>query len=333
MNKRYMIGVDGGGTKTDYLLFTTEGEWIDSLRVGSRSHEVVDGGFAEAEALILSDLEGICRKNGITKDLIAGAAFGMAGIDTPKQLATIKKILNKTEIKNYVVANDSILGIKAGCPSGVGICSINGTGTVASGINEKGEILQVGGIGFATGDSGGGHYLASLAIRAVYDYYFRCGTKTILTELIMNYFKIEDPMELTNVISDVFYVTRSIDKELVTFLFQAAGENDEVAMNIVREVANQLAKSVSGCIKGLDFKGNPEVILAGSVWTKSNCPLLLKHFREQINLYTGKDIHPLLLHVIPAAGAVLWAMELVQKHPATLEQRKLIVNHKALQNL
>lgn len=333
MEKKYIIGVDGGGTKTDYLLFTTDGEWVDSLRVGSRSHEALAGGFAEAEELILSDLENIYKKNSITKDLIAGAAFGMAGIDTPKQLASIKDILNKTGLKQYVVSNDSILGIKAGCPSGIGICSINGTGTVASGINEKGDILQVGGIGLATGDSGGGHYLASLTIRAVYDYYFRCGSKTVLTEQIMEYFQIEDPMELPNVISDVFYVDRSTDKAIVTFLFQAAGEEDEVAMDLVKEVADQLAKSVSGCIKGLDFNGVPEVILAGSVWTKTDCPLLVNHFRKQVNQYTGKNISPLLLGVIPAAGAILWAMELVQKHPATLEQRQHISNHKALQNL
>ena len=41
MKTEYIIGVDGGGTKTDYLLFTTEGEYIDSMNVGSRSHEIL----------------------------------------------------------------------------------------------------------------------------------------------------------------------------------------------------------------------------------------------------------------------------------------------------
>jgi N-acetylglucosamine kinase-like BadF-type ATPase len=333
MDTKYIIGVDGGGTKTDYLIFTLEGEWVDSLRVGSRSHEMLDGGFAEAEKLILSDLEDLCRKHSIAKSQIAAAAFGMAGIDTPVQLAKMKTILNKIALEHYVVANDSILGIKAGCPSGVGICSINGTGTVASGINESGEILQVGGIGFATGDSAGGHYLASLTIRAVYDYYFRCGSQTILAEQIMNFFEIGDPIELPNIISDQFYTDRDLDKIIVTYLFQAANAKDEVAMSIVREVADQLAKSVSGCMKGLDFKGIPEIILAGSVWIKSDCPLLLTHFKDCVCQYTGKNINPIPLQVIPAAGAVLWALELAQNRPATLEQRTLITNHRALQSL
>ncbi|MDF2859020.1 MAG: N-acetylglucosamine kinase, partial [Neobacillus sp.] len=220
-----------------------------------------------------------------------------------------------------------------GCPSGVGICSINGTGTVASGINEGGEILQVGGIGFTTGDSAGGHFIASLTIRAVYDYYFRCGLKTVLSEQIMDFFEIKNPIELLNVISVVFYTDRSLDKEIITYLFQAANHKDEVAMDIVCEVAKQLAKSVSGCMKGLKFKGTPEIILAGSVWIKSNCPLLLTHFKDCVMQYTGKNIDPIQLQVIPAAGAVLWALELAQNHPVSMKQRTYITNHLALQNL
>ncbi|QHQ59743.1 N-acetylglucosamine kinase [Anaerocolumna sedimenticola] len=332
MEKKYIIGVDGGGTKTDYLIFTTAGECVDNLRVGSRSHEVLEGGFTEVEEKILEDIKYLLTKNSINISEVSAAAFGLAGIDTPAQLSKIKGILNKTGL-NYVVSNDSLLGIKAGCPSGVGICSINGTGTVAAGINESGDILQVGGIGMATGDSAGGHYIASLAVRAVYDYYFRCGSRTILTEKIMKFFEIQDPIELLNAISDKFYSNREMDKTIVTYLFDAANESDAVAVDIVKELANQLAKSVSGCILGLDFKGSPEIVLAGSVWTKSKCPLLLSHFKECIYYYTGKKLEPFPLKVIPAAGAVLWALELAQTHPATKEQRTLIINNKVLKNL
>ncbi|MGB8451602.1 MAG: BadF/BadG/BcrA/BcrD ATPase family protein [Anaerocolumna sp.] len=332
METKYIIGVDGGGTKTDYLIFTMNGECVDNLRVRSRSHEVLDGGFAEVEEKILADIDYLLEKNSINKIQVVAAAFGMAGIDTPAQLARIKAILNKTGL-NYVVSNDSILGIKAGCPSGTGICSINGTGTVASGINETGDILQVGGIGLATGDSAGGHYIATLAVRAVYDYYFRCGLKTSLTDKIMGFFEIQDPIELLNVISDKFYSNRELDKIIVTYLFDAANEKDEVAISIVKDVADQLAKSVSGCMLGLKFNDVPEIVLAGSVWIKSDCPLLLSHFTECINQYTGKKLTPVPLEVIPAAGAILWALELAQNHPATLEQRNIIINNEVLKNM
>jgi N-acetylglucosamine kinase-like BadF-type ATPase len=330
MKTEYIIGVDGGGTKTDYLLLTDKGEWVDSCHAGSRNHEVLSEGFTELEKLIQTDLDYLLDRNAVDKTQVAAAAFGMAGIDTPSQLARINAILSRTSIKKFAVANDSILGIKAGCPSGVGICSINGTGTVASGINEDGEILQVGGIGFATGDHAGGFILASLVVRAVYDYFFRCGRKTALSGRIMSLFGIRDPSELMNVISERFYASRDFDKEIVMLLFDEANAGDETAVGIVTEAADQLARSVSGCMLGLHFKDIPEIILAGSIWTKSDCPLLMSRFKDGIFHYTGKRVNPILLKVIPAAGAAIWALELARNRPATAEQRELIIKNISL---
>ncbi len=325
MDIKYIIGVDAGGTKTDYLLFTEDGKWVDSLRAGARSHEVLPGGFAEVEEKVMEDLNTLLVRNSISSAQISAAVFGMAGVDTPSQHAKIMQILEKAGFAKLVVANDSVLGIKAGCSSGIGICSINGTGTSVTGINEKGEILQVGGIGFTSGDSAGGSFLASLVLRAVYDYYYRCGPETILTDRIMELFEISDPKELMDVISEKFYVKRDWDLGILTSLFQAANKGDKVAKKLVRETALQLAKSVAGCMKALGFQETPEVVLAGSIWVKSNCPLLKKSFTNYVHKLSGRRIKPVLLQVIPAAGAVIWALELVQKHPATARQRALII--------
>lgn len=327
MNKEYIIGVDGGGTKTDYLIFTTEGEIIDSLRTGSRSHEVLSGGFAETEEKLLADLDYLLKKNNILRTSIAAAAFGLAGVDTPAQLATMNKIVEKAGFRKFIVSNDSVLGIKAGCPSGIGICSVNGTGSVVTGIDETGEILQVGGIGIATGDYAGGFIIAALTVRAVYDYFYRCGAKTILSERVMKLFGLDHKKELYNVINEQFYTRRDWDTELITILFDAANSGDEVAVDTVREIARQQAKSVAGCIRSLSFKSIPEVVLVGSVWTKADCPLLLSYFTECVLFYTGMQVNPVLLEVKPAAGAVLWALELALNHPVAKEQRETIINY------
>ncbi len=329
MKTEYIIGVDGGGTKTDYLLFTTEGEYIDSMKVGSRSHEILGGGFLEVEEAVLKDLEHLLKKNSISGSDIAAAAFGMAGIDTPAQLEQMKEILAKTTLKNYVVANDSVLGIKAGCPSGVGICSINGTGTVTTGIDENGKILQVGGIGFATGDYAGGYIIAALAVRAVYNYYYRCGEETVLVEKLMGLFGLASRDELYDFISSSFYTKRSWDKEIITVLFDAANSGDKISLELVQDIARELAKSVAGCIQSLHFSKTPEIVLAGSVWTKANCPPLLSYFRDCIKQYTGFEVEPCPLQVIPAVGAIIWALELATKQPISPKQRELIRNHMA----
>ncbi len=325
-NMEYIIGVDGGGTKTDYLIFTTEGEQVASLRTGSRSHEVLSGGFAETEERLLDDLDTLLKKHNIQRKSVAAAAFGMAGVDTPSQLTVMNQIIEKAGFQKFVVANDSVLGIKAGCPSGSGVCSINGTGSVVTGIDESGTVLQVGGIGLATGDYAGGFIIAALTVRAAYDYYFRCGAKTVLTDRVMSLFGLTDQKELYDAISETFYTQRNLDKELITLLFEAANSGDAIAAEIVQEIARQQAKSVSGCISNLSFQKVPEIVLAGSVWTKSDCPLLIDYFTDCIFLYTGMRVTPILLEVRPAAGAVIWALELACNHPVTKAQREVIMN-------
>lgn len=39
MGKQYVIGVDGGNTKTDYFLFDIEGKLVSHLRGATCSHE------------------------------------------------------------------------------------------------------------------------------------------------------------------------------------------------------------------------------------------------------------------------------------------------------
>lgn len=327
MNMEYVIGVDGGGTKTDYLIYTVEGEYIDTLRTGSRSHEILSGGFRETEEKLLADLDELLKKNNIAASKIAAAVFGMAGVDTPAQKETMSKIVEKAGFQKYVVSNDSVLGIKAGCLSGVGICSINGTGSVVTGIDDNGEILQVGGIGIATGDYAGGFIIAALTVRAAYDYYYRCGVKTILVERVMQLFGLKDRKELYRVISEEFYSSRDWDKELITILFDAANSGDGAAVGIVQEIARQQAKSVAGCIRNLSFHATPEVVLAGSVWTKTNCPMLLTCFVDCIAQYTGERVTPMFLESKPVAGAILWALELVGNQPVTKQKREEILNY------
>ena len=43
--KKYIIGVDGGNTKTDYFLFDSEGNFIDFHRAGTCSHEGLKDSF------------------------------------------------------------------------------------------------------------------------------------------------------------------------------------------------------------------------------------------------------------------------------------------------
>ena len=103
--KKYIIGVDGGNTKTDYLLFDTEGNFIDGLRSGTCSHEGLKDSFDGSYRVMKEQLEILFTRNNITVKDIAGAGFGLAGADVPYQKKKLNEIITKIgfeNLKNYI---------------------------------------------------------------------------------------------------------------------------------------------------------------------------------------------------------------------------------------
>ena len=216
--KKYVVGVDGGGTKTDYFLFDTDGNFVDYIKDGTCSHEYV--GYEKAEELLNKNINALAEKNNIARTDITAGAFGLAGIDIKPQMLKFIEIMERMQMK-YACDNDSFLGIMAGTSKGCGICSINGTGTVAGGIDPHGNRQQIGGIGPLTSDDAGGSYIAQLGARHVYDSFFRCGEPApVMSESVFKMLGIENPDDLMQAYSEQSDKLHST--EMTRIVFQAA---------------------------------------------------------------------------------------------------------------
>lgn len=325
MSKKYIIGVDGGNTKTDYFLFDTEANFIDFYRGGTCSHEGLKDSYEGSYRVMNEVFTELFSRNNITVDDISAAAFGLAGVDVPIQKTNLENVVKRLGFKNFVVVNDSFLGIKAGTTAGFGVCSINGTGTSSGGIDQYGNTLQVGGIGQISGDEAGGYHLSRMVIRAAFDEAYRFGKKTSLTPIVMDFLGISDKYYLMEAISTK-YLTRSLNYTLLTIaVFDEANKGDEVAIDILKSTAEQLARSAGGCVVNLDFGDEVEIVLAGSVWVKGSCPVMIEEFTRLINEFTQKKCIIKVLEVPPATGAIIWALEIAQKRFPSLELRNKII--------
>lgn len=323
--KKIVLGVDGGNSKTDYFLFTSEGEFIDFHRGPTCSHEQFKNGYLGSYEAMEKVFSTFLPKNNLKPEDIYASVFGLAGVDTPTQRENLEKVVEKLGFKNYKVVNDSFLGVKAIGESGV--CSINGTGTSSGGIDDEGNYLQVGGIGAIVGDEAGGNYIGRCAIRAVYDHCYRFGKPTTLTKIIMDYFKITDKYYLMDAISDGL-VNRKIDFNFLNLqVFSEANKGDEVSIEILKQIGENTARSAGGVISNLNFKGKVNVILAGSVWAKGKSQVMLERFKEVILTNTKKDCNFIVLNVPPATGAVIWAIELANKKYPDEELKEKIINN------
>lgn len=306
----FFLGVDGGNTKTEYLLYTTEGKFVDMHRTGTCSHEQFNGSFDSMEKVMRKQLSEIFTRNGITAADIAAAGFGLAGADLPYQIEEMKRRVEAIGFTRYGLANDGILGIKATATGGVGICAVNGTGTVVVGINESGNILQVGGVGPLSGDSGGGSYIRDRVIASLYNFYFRCEPDSVMFPPVMKLLgvRIEN---LLSLLSDYTTLSRYMT-DITKICAQAAVDGDDVAKKILDDIGISIGKSAAGCIRKLVFAETDEIdiVQVGSIWFKVLYEGMNAAFLRTTQELSGRHCRPIKLDASSAFGGVLWAKEI-----------------------
>ena len=314
--KKYLIGVDGGNTKTDYLLYDTEGNFVDGIRSGTCSHEARGLGFEGAYRVMKEHIDKLLEQNNISIKDVEGACFGLAGCDVPFQKKALEEAVEKIGFTNYIVVNDGFLGIKAASPNGVGVCSINGTGTVNVGIDESNKWVQVGGIGYVSGDEAGGSFLA------VFDMCYRFGEETKLIEDVFNMYEITTKYELP----DALLQKKTDSTYLIKSLCKRANEGDTVAIEILETAGKNMARSTSGVIRELNLSEPINIIQAGSVWAKATSPKMKEKFESVVTTLTGKKCNFIILNEPPVMGAILWAYEIANKVLPSKEMKEKILN-------
>ena len=305
--EKYLLGVDGGNSKTDYLLCKLDGTFVDILRRPTCSHEHTGVGYDGMEAKMQSQLNDLFTKHSITVENIAAAGFGLAGADSQDQIRNLKLRVEKLGFKNYGLANDGILGVKAMATAGV--CSINGSGTVALGIDDTGKVQQVGGIGQISGDYAGGGVISTKAVEMAYAHYFRVGEPSSAFPEVLGVFGLTSPDQLFDLIVDPGPIWQKATA-VIKIVDAHAAAGDKVCQKILDDVGINCGESVSGCIRQLQFTQDIAIVKAGSIWTKLQYKGMGEVFEKTIRTHVKQPIKAMLLNAPPALGAVVWAKEL-----------------------
>nr|AGS52708.1 conserved hypothetical protein [uncultured bacterium contig00064] len=307
----YVIGMDIGGTNSRLAIFDTDANFIDLGYWSGLNHEGMKGSYTQLEDELEQFVSQVISKNGITMKQVAYSALGVAGVDRKEQHRIVGEILKRLGFEKFTLTNDAYLGIPAGSRTGTGICAINGTGCTLAGLNKKGEMLQIGGLGTLTSDKGGGRYLGERMAIAVHNELFRRGEPTIMTKLLFEKLGITSKYEYVEKLCEKIYEGSFSIYTSGPMLFNAAKQKDNVACNILREIAASYADGISCMIEELKFPKDEElyIVLAGSVFVKGEDPILVDSLKEKLSGDNpGYNLKFNLLNVPNVAGAVIWAL-------------------------
>ncbi len=262
VGKSYMIGIDGGGSKTDFVLFSSDGTVHGRVRIGATNPYTV--GYDKSYETLTAGINELLRENDIRLDAIFGGLAGGAQVE--KKLC---EFLQDMYPNAAVFTGSDAINILAG--AGCDIGGICGTGSIVL-AREGNENHFLGGWGYFVGDPGSAHSIAHKGIRAVLAYADGFGDDTIIRTLFEEKYETADMEQLRTAIYDSFKSSVSGGASLATVVFSAAKLGDKVALGILDEEMKQFIAEVN-CAR-IKYPVGNRVALAGGV-QEHNKELLL----------------------------------------------------------
>lgn len=276
---RAVVGVDGGGTKTDAVILNAHGQVLGQGSAGPSNPLRI--GITNAAAAVREAIDKACVAARVRRDDIVAAQIGLAGARRQELRARMREALSNIGIGDIEVVSDADIALYGTTDGGPGVVVIAGTGSVCCGANARGKHVWAGGWGPIAGDEGGGAWIARRALKAIAHASDGRGPKTSLTAAACRYFHVTTAEDLSTAI----YAPTITNERLAGFgkqVIEAARAKDSVAREIIGEAANELGLMVAAVIRNLKLESERfQVAYVGGVFNAAG-ELILGQMREQL---------------------------------------------------
>ena len=325
----YVLGVDGGNTKTIALVGRSDGSVVGMGRGGcsdiytSPDVEVPLGEAdrAVSSALAMSEIE--------AGDLAAGA-FSMAGADWPEDFALLQSAMRARAYgRRIVVVNDAVGALRAGSSGGPAVVAVCGTGANTAARSADGKVWHTS----WWQDAQGAHYLGIQALQAVYRAELGIDPPTALTAAVLRHFERESVEEIVYLFSARGVADSAYAKvgSLSKVLFDTAHAGDPTAHALVRKHGEALGGYVLAAARRVGIEKLPfTLVLTGGV-LRHPSRLMPEALIARVQV-EAPGANPVYSIFEPAVGALLLAFEaagitvdepLLERLAATLPQSSL----------
>lgn len=304
----FLLGVDGGGTKTIALVATLDGAIISEGEAGASNYQQVGAqqAFVTLESAITLALQ---NANVASRNPYA-VCLGLAGVARQEDRDLVRHWADLLfPGAPLLLTNDGALVLAAGAPDGWGVAVICGTGSIVIGADREGHNARAGGWGPLLGDEGSGHAVGRAALTAVMRAHDGRGPQTVLLDGVLRHLALPEPPALVRRVYQEGFSTADIAR-LAPLVNEAAEAGDAVASAIIAAAGAELAFGVSAVAQRLSLHGRVPCALAGGFILRS--ALLRSHFSEAAAA-RGLHLDPITLVPRPAEGAIHLAKQLLPK--------------------
>ena len=295
---KYYLGIDGGGTKTTAAVSDEKGNIL--LKKVGKTINFYSVGMEKARANLLSVIEDIYKETG---EIIFESVFvGCSALDREADAETLTGLCGDIQAKKIKMDSDLFVALKsvenAVCPC-VAIC---GTGSMAIGEDENGNIKFKGGWGHILGDEGSGYVIAVNALKCCC-IFCDSGEESPLLEGAKEYFGVNDFRQAIDKIYSQ-ETTKDVLAGFASSVQKIAEDGDAFAQSIIVNEAHNFARTVFSLLG--EIEKCSVLALYGGVFQHNG--LFRETFTEDISeIYPDLEIR--LLTIPPEEGALKIARE------------------------
>lgn len=326
------LGVDGGGTKTEFCLLDGHGAVASAFTTTGCSYLAV--GFAEVERILAAGVRQVCAAAGVGVDAIDYAFFGLpcygeSSRDQARLDAAPSGVLLR---QRYQCDNDMVCGWAGSLGAADGINVIAGTGSMAYG-EHAGRKVRCGGWGELFGDEGSAYWIAIQGLSCFSRMSDGRRAKGGLHERLRAHLGLARDLDLVDLVLSRWHGERAKIASLSHVVVDAAVAGDRDALDIIARAAAELARLVDATRQQLDFAEAEAVPVSYSGGMFDSGPVFLDAFQRGVAGMRGKYSlrRPLFS---PALGAALYAAKLhgtpVDAHAIPRRGGAAAIDHQSL---
>ena len=280
----YYLGVDGGGTKTEFCLADSTGQIIASCILGGSNPNDVG---AETTCAILK--EGIAKVCGNIPYAKISVYAGIAGAGSGTHGQQLTKYLQTMGFASASCGSDAKNGLAASLGKRNGMIVIMGTGNVTF-VQKDGKTHKIGGFNYLFDEGGSGFSVGRAAIAYALRAEERGEAASILYKLVLE--RCGTDQVLTK-LTDFYAGGKRTVADFAPLVFEAYEQGDPTAAAILKENAAVVADQINFGATMLSEEC-PEAVLVGGLTKRAD--IILPLIKEKLNCscrltaFTGRPV-------------------------------------------
>ena len=296
-SEKYLLGIDGGGTKTELVLADANGNTI--RRIVADTCNPMDVGIEAARNTLKGAIYEICRDIPFSSIVMYA---GIAGGTSTDMHGRFKKFFEGFNFHSFLNDSDNKLIISAGLDEREGITLIMGTGICAF-TQINGEQYKTAGWGYFIDNGGSAYNIGRDALNVYFTALDKSGEATLITEEVEKVF----PDDYSALMGYIYSGGKKNIAGFASTVFRAFDRGDKVAEQILRRNMADAAKVIETAAREFT-SGIVDVVIAGGL---TNEPELIPMLKEALAVPGKFNIKN--LEEKPVNGAIKLARKLLEK--------------------